>query len=424
MEHQLKRLSKVNNNTAVKIAVNALPQGSHCPMHTALVTMRKIKGISTLVIGSNECGYYSRFVMNKPVGKHGELHYVYEMDSNEIVFGCREGLIEAIKEMGRQGAKYIMLILTCVPALIGEDPSSIEDELGEDNQVKLMVYDGAHFKRNGYQSGYTDTIDAIMNKIIASAANGELEEDIIEYSDKNSNIIVLGEHKDRIGSSELQYLIEELSNNQHTVSCMESLTSIQNFIELKKAKHVIVTKRMYWKLVKTLGRKCKTNYSYLFQGYDSSSIEANYRAILVDLDCTIADGMVHWMELKESEISKLENTLLSLHCEHIDRKEFSVFNSDLDSLGISLYLTSLGMKARVLHIDEWTELESNLKLEYQDFILANQMDPYVTYLNRSGKIEEIEHHNGIYIKKSLQYSYGYERTIELLHYLISLYGGQ
>jgi hypothetical protein len=105
-----------------------------------------------------ECATYSRFVIPRPEGKQGELHWMYVLDGGEVVFGCRAGLIEAIRQMAGAGARYLMLIATCVPELIGED---IEGMLREIGDVRLSFIFAGHFKCNSYPSGYWKTFAAL-----------------------------------------------------------------------------------------------------------------------------------------------------------------------------------------------------------------------------------------------------------------------
>lgn len=157
----LKRLSAVKSNTGVKLLSPAAAPGSHCPMHTALAFSSDLTGLSTLVIGTPECSTYSRLVIPKPEGKSGELHWMYVLDAHEVVFGCREGLIEAVRKMDQAGAKAILMIVTCVPELIGEDMEGIVHEIQAGLNARLCFVQLGHFKCNSYPSGYWKTMEAL-----------------------------------------------------------------------------------------------------------------------------------------------------------------------------------------------------------------------------------------------------------------------
>lgn len=66
----LKCLSAVRSMAAVRQLTPAAYPGVHCPMHTALALAANIRGVSTLLIGTAECGYYSRNVpLSSPYGR-------------------------------------------------------------------------------------------------------------------------------------------------------------------------------------------------------------------------------------------------------------------------------------------------------------------------------------------------------------------
>ncbi|MDR1405398.1 MAG: hypothetical protein LBJ20_07540 [Candidatus Methanoplasma sp.] len=59
----LKRLSSVKTNSCVKFLTPAAFPGNHCPLHRALALCANVRGISTLVVGTPECGIYSRNII-------------------------------------------------------------------------------------------------------------------------------------------------------------------------------------------------------------------------------------------------------------------------------------------------------------------------------------------------------------------------
>lgn len=154
----LKRLSAVKTNAGVKLLTPAAGPGSHCPMHTALALSKQTAGLSTLVVGTPECATYGRMAVPQSRGKRGELHWLYVLDANEAVFGCREGLMKALEKMENAGAKAILLIVTCVPELIGEDMEGILHEIQPKLRAKLAFVLLAHFKCNSYPSGFWKTL--------------------------------------------------------------------------------------------------------------------------------------------------------------------------------------------------------------------------------------------------------------------------
>ena len=142
----LKPVSRMKSNASVKFLNAGAYPGNHCPMHTALALSAKIKGLSTLLIGTAECTTYARMVIPEPRGEHGECHWMYLLDSHEVVFGCRKGIIDAINQMDQEGPEAILIIITCVPEVIGEDIEGIIHEIQPQVNARLTFVLMWHFK--------------------------------------------------------------------------------------------------------------------------------------------------------------------------------------------------------------------------------------------------------------------------------------
>lgn len=260
----LNRLSEINNNTGIKFLHRAACPGSHCPMHMALSTIGSMKGVSSLVVGMAECGYYSRYVAVTPYGKNGELHYVYELDSNEVVFGCRKGVKNALIQMSREGAKVILIILTCVPALIGEDMESIIDELETEIEAKVVFIDSAHFKRNGYQSGLSDTLEQLVTLTkIPDRLGNEKKINILGYATGN----------------EFSHFKEILNVNGYTVEEYPHGISMEQLNNLSTGRVNIVMNTKMLKAAKMLLKTHKIPYICMADRYTVADITGGYQEI-------------------------------------------------------------------------------------------------------------------------------------------------
>lgn len=160
LEH-LKRLSKVKSNSGIRFLTSAVSPGNHCPMRIASVISGDIEGLSSLLVGTPECTIHSRLFSPHPEGRRGELHWLYVLDSQEVVFGCRKGLIDALKQMDQAGAKAILLILTCVPELIGEDMEGLLHEIQPQLRARVTYVMLGQFKNISYPPGSWKTMEAL-----------------------------------------------------------------------------------------------------------------------------------------------------------------------------------------------------------------------------------------------------------------------
>jgi hypothetical protein len=117
----LRRLSTLRSGKNIKLLTPAVYSGGWCPMRIACNICEDIGGLSYLLVGMPECAIHSLRMSAMPEGTNGELRWLYVLDANEVVFGCRQGVIDALRVMDEGGAKAILMIATCVTDLIGED---------------------------------------------------------------------------------------------------------------------------------------------------------------------------------------------------------------------------------------------------------------------------------------------------------------
>jgi nitrogenase molybdenum-iron protein alpha/beta subunit len=407
----LNKIADVNNNKGIKLLHKAATPGSHCPMHTTLATIKRIGGVSTLVIGMPECGYYSRYVIDYPYGSLGELHYVYEMDSNEVVFGCREGLMEAIKEMDREGAKIILLVATCIPELMGEDIEAVITELQGSIKAKLLYTNVAHFKRNGYQSGYFNTIAKLVEAV-----------DPMEIKEKREIINLLG----AANSKEMDIFKDLLIKKGYEINVLDFNLSIKEIEKAVQAKVSIVLSAKLNKLAKTLKEKYNIQYICLHNIYSSQDLEDAYDRLIYILNIEDFNALD---SLKE-QLRNLEKQCVEI----LKHKVYIATNAELDVIPFVSYLSGFKMTPLLLHVEEF--YEENKK--FSDKLVEYGFNPYVCYVTDNSKIAEIiEEHNldlcfgdckamlgekvitSKELMKIMQLN-GYERTIFLLNSLLSL----
>ncbi len=357
----LNRLSEINNNTGIKFLHRAACPGSHCPMHMALSTLRSMKGVSSLVVGMAECGYYSRFVAVSPYGKNGELHYVYELDSNEVVFGCRKGVKNALIQMSREGAKVILIILTCVPALIGEDMESIIDELESEIEAKVVFIDSAHFKRNGYQSGLSDTLEQLVTLT-----------KIPDRSGTGKQINILGFAR----GNEFDYFKEILIENGYIVEEYPHGISMEQLNNLAAGQVNIVMNTKMLKAAKMLVKKHKIPYICMADRYTVEDIAGGYQEIFDVLNIKDTKDLQKGKNILEEYITAAEKL-----------KSISFIGTcpEFDTLPVTLFLTTLGMIPELLHVEEYNENSNS----YKAAIHTLGQDPYITYITDNRKVIEV-----------------------------------
>jgi hypothetical protein len=330
-------------------------------MHTALAVTQRVKGVSSLVVGMPECGFYSRYVMDQPVGKHGELHYVYVLDSNEVVFGCRDGLQEALRIMIQDGAEAIMVIMTCIPALIGEDIKEITEEINAETSAKAVCIDMAHFKRNGYESGFYEVYQALLS---LQQNNKQME---------THQVNLLGSLLGNEGVRLKEILTE---NGFQTVELGGSF-SLEDMGVITAGRLNIVISIHMLPLARSLEKEYDIPYIFLGAGYSIDDITELYQSIF------------NALEIKEcvSQFQSYEHiqSLLQEKAGSFNNLPYIATAVIPDVLGVCAFLGTLSMKPLLLHVEEYNEWMKEWKTE----ILAMGQNPYTTYITKRESVAQL-----------------------------------
>ncbi|WP_315122032.1 nitrogenase component 1 [uncultured Clostridium sp.] len=409
----LKPLSSVKTNAGVKFLTPAAFPGNHCPMHTALALSSKVKGMSTLVVGTPECGIYSRNVVSHVKSQEGELHWTYILDSKEVVFGCRKGLIEAIREMDKSGAKAIMIILTCVPEIIGEDIEGIVHELQPQVSALLTFVLMAHFKCNSYPSGYWKTLLAFETLM----KRGKTSTDTI-------NILGRSPREEHIPMPEL---LTALEKRGFYIRMLAPKSDVEDFIVSPNAALNLVISPFMNPLAEMMWDKFQVPFISLHEIYDVFEIDNLYEAIEKSLKIKFSH------EFDESRKKAIE---LEKQVEDV----FKGKNYILTHIGATmplplvLYLSKFEMNPMLLHMDEFYPDDK----KWAKAIKNKDYNPMVCHMvNDNADISLLERLNaefslGKLLKKSasipclpyledLYGQMGYERTVVLLSRMLKAY---
>lgn len=403
---KISTVSQVSSNAGIKFYHPAATPGCHCPMHTVLATLFCMEQVSTLVVGTAECGYYSRFVCNNPFGKHGELHYVYELDSNEVVFGCRNGVKDSLIQMDREGAKIIVLLITCVPSLIGEDAKSIIEEVKSDIKAKVLYIDVAHFKRNGYYSGFTHTLEILVDAL----------EDKKVLSHKN--IGFLGD----VAGLEGERLRNSLNDGGIQIISVGKGYQLDKLSLVTEVSMNLVFNRKFLRFAKKIYEKYNIPYVPMYHGFNVDEMISYYKLIEEKYQISL------------SHLYEDKNYKLAIDSSFLKGKKFITTMIDLDVYPLAVFLTTLGMEPVLFHVEEYDDDFAQYKVKFKEL----GVDPMVTYLTDRSQgvtLEDIDSYISIGVCKGilpnltisekvwmdLNSLYGLERTNQLLFLLDKIY---
>ncbi|HWR23658.1 MAG TPA: nitrogenase component 1 [Feifaniaceae bacterium] len=351
----LKRLSAVRSNAGVKFLTPCAFPGSHCPLHPALSLAGNIRGLSSLVIGTPECATYSRVVLPKPERRHGELHWTYVLDANEVVFGCRKGLLDALREMDRAEAKAILLIGTCLPDLIGEDIKGIVREAQPKLSARLAFVMVGHFKGNSFPSGSWKTLKAIGSLMEPRAVRLRV-------------VNVMGRSPDE-EHIPMPPLLSALERRSFTLRCLAPGSVLEDFLEAPDAAANLVLSPFTDPLATDMEQVFGTPAFRLHSAYDPAEIDALYSAVAEKLGFGWRN---EWNRERQEALSLQEQARGRLHGLRYAGARIGL----LRELPLAAYLATLGMEPLLLHLEEfWPDDKS-----WAETINARGFDPYVCHL--------------------------------------------
>ncbi len=160
---RMKRLSQVTDIKEVMQLSSAIFPGPHCPLMGAMMAVRGIKDSVLLVVGTDECTYYTKntTISGSSFGGLDGRCLSVVLDSHDVTFGCREKLYRAFAELMEEYApKAVFVVTTCVVEVIGDDVDSMAQQLGEQYGIPVMAVHTEHFKTENHLPGVQDTITA------------------------------------------------------------------------------------------------------------------------------------------------------------------------------------------------------------------------------------------------------------------------
>ncbi|MGL6198524.1 MAG: nitrogenase component 1 [Lachnospiraceae bacterium] len=318
-------------NGVVSLSPAAYP-GNHCPMHTALSLASRVKGMSTLVIGTAECGYYSRNIPAASPYRDQALHWTYILDSNEVVFGFRKGLMAAIKEMDREGAKIILLIGTCVPEVVCEDIEGLEDEMANQIKARLLYVPLGNFKCGSYQPGYWKTLRALGGLMKKRQTNKMV-----------INVLGRSAAEEHIPAPQL---IEALIREEFTIRYLAPDSSIEDFTDAGDASLNLVLSPFMNPLAERIKAEHEITYFSLHDVYETEAVRRLYENIYRELGKPVSrqldDGFLAVHELQQKCRRQMTG-----------KSFISAQVGAVQPLPLAAYFRQLGMLPVMIHMEEF-----------------------------------------------------------------------
>lgn len=123
-----------------------------CPLCGAARVISMIDGAMMLVIGTEECSYYTKSTLEMKGG--AESCFSVVLDKNDVTFGSLESVTEAVHELlDEYRPKRLFLVTTCVVEIIGDDFTDLAQTASEKYKIPVEIISTNHYKGKNAEYG-------------------------------------------------------------------------------------------------------------------------------------------------------------------------------------------------------------------------------------------------------------------------------
>lgn len=174
---QMKKLREVDSIKDVKPLTAAMFPGTHCPLMGAAMAVRGIKDSMMMIIGTDECAYYTKHmtIHSDEYGGLGGRVVSVTLDSHDVTFGCVKKVEAAFQEVVEEyHPSTVFLVTTCVVEIIGDDFDAAADKLTGEYGIPVMAVHTEHFKCENHMPGIERTITACLSLMESMPCDGSV----------------------------------------------------------------------------------------------------------------------------------------------------------------------------------------------------------------------------------------------------------
>lgn len=349
---QMKKLRDVETIKDVKSLTAAMFPGTHCPLMGAAMAVRGIKDSLMVIIGTDECSYYTKHMTihsDEYGGLNGRVVSV-TLDSHDVTFGCVKKVEAAFKEVVDEyhpGA--VFLVTTCVVEIIGDDFDAVADALTEEYGIPVMAVHTEHFKCENHMPGIERTITACLPLMKKKPCDGSVN--------------LLGQRLGNFEQTELSRILRDAGVKiGMQLPCGCTVDEIKN---AAAAKVNIVVNEIALPLARKMKAKFGIPYVFFDKFVDPDRIAECYRMLFDVLELPLPEEIGSLCEQAKASVQASKAKL--------DGVSFIYGNTPFRCFEYSRFMAELGMIPQIIQT-------SAIKDEDRDDIAAilAVSDPYVT----------------------------------------------
>ncbi|MCC0679352.1 oxalate:formate antiporter [Clostridioides sp. ES-S-0005-03] len=346
----LNRLKDIAYDKDIKSLSYAVFPGTHCPLFGVVLTASYIKNMALVIVGTNECTYYSKnFAYHRQSGQ--DSVYSVVLKDKDIVFGAEKKVIEAVKYISEvEKFDAIMIVTTCVPELIGEDYNALSEELEELIGIPVLAVNTEHYTCNSHIIGMTRALKSLSS--------------VMENHTNKKGVNILGHRQENVEDTEL---VKLLFKEGVKINCViPSKCTIRDIKSASSAKLNIVTDMIALDLAEDMKNKFGIEYIYFDKNMKESIIMENYNKLCNILDIDVQDELLE---------QRQKYTLLLNKCRLLmEGKKLIYGNTPMMVFETVDFLTELGLVPEFIQVRELYEQDGLFK----DNIIKKGHNPYIS----------------------------------------------
>jgi len=350
---RLKRLSEIDDpRKDIHSLTYAQFPGTHCPLMGAAMAVRGIDGAVMMIIGTDECSYYTKHMTiysDDWGGLDGRCLSV-TIDQHDITFGCVKKVEAAFAElMAERRPEAVFLVTTCVPEIIGDDFDAAADALSEQYGVPVMAVHTEHFKCENHMPGVERTITACFG--------------LMQPCEQDGSVNVLGQRMGRFEDTELSRVLE--SAGVRIGARLPSGCTLAEIHRASAAKVNIVVNDIGLPLAKKMKQRFGTPYVFFDKFVEPRHIAEAYENLFAFLErplpMELADLRAEAEKAAESGKAALRGV------------SFIYGNTPFRAFEACAFMASLGMEPQLVQCHGIGEADAEDVRQ-----ILTHADPYIT----------------------------------------------
>lgn len=355
----------------------AINPGAHCDLFGAVMIAAGIEDLKILVVGTEECTYYSKnFIFEYGKKDKDESLLMLPLTDKEIVLGIGEKLLQSIDEIIKlYSPKILLIVTTCIIELTGEDIEGIIKSIEKKYNTKILLMRTEHFKCDNYIKGMGKTINLLG--------------DLIEENKTSKSFNILGMRYKRGENSEICKLLQSkgISLNKIVPYSIENLQDIKS---LSKAKLNIVVDITGMELAEYMYKKFEIPYINLIKIGDIEFLKNEYLKLEQVLNIDIKTEV-------EILINDIQNLKMKIGEKILKTKKAIVAPISVSAIEIAKLIETIKIISEIVVVKEIYNFEEES---------ATQLKAkYGTRFVKSGNLEPIRE---LYNKLNINYFIGME----------------